>query len=155
MPKINKVAHVVLGCRDPEESIKFYTEVLGMEVVRHFEERNMAFFSFGEQHHDIAVMKVPEDEPIGSQRGPHTALQIAGGVEELAEMYQRLKDHGVEVQRTTDHTLTKSIYFFDPSGNRLEVFCETMVMADAKKYLGDISDDTPLNAPLDLEKASV
>ena len=155
MPTINKVAHVVLGCRDPQVSIKFYTEVLGMEVVRHFEERNMAFFSFGEQHHDIAVMKVPDDEPIGSKRGPHTALQIAGGVEELAEMYRRLKDHGVEVQRTTDHTLTKSIYFFDPDGNRLEIFCETMVMADAKKYLETITDDTPLNAPLDLDKVSV
>ena len=155
MPSINKVAHVVLGCRDPEASIKFYTEALGMEVVRHFEERNMAFFSFGEQHHDIAVMKVPADEPIGSKSGPHTALQIEGGVEELAEMYQRLKAHGVEVQRTTDHTLTKSIYFFDPDGNRLEVFCEAMVMADAKEYLHTIGSETPLNAPLDLEATTV
>ena len=29
--KINKVGHVVLGCRDPQASIKFYTETLGME----------------------------------------------------------------------------------------------------------------------------
>ena len=30
MAKIKKVGHVVLGVRDPQRSIKFYTEVLGM-----------------------------------------------------------------------------------------------------------------------------
>ena len=50
MAKINKVGHVVLGCRDPQTSIKFYTENLGMELVQFNQELQMAFFSFGEQH---------------------------------------------------------------------------------------------------------
>src|SRR6266567_578590 len=33
MAKIKKVGHVVLGVRDPARSVKFYTEVLGMELV--------------------------------------------------------------------------------------------------------------------------
>jgi catechol 2,3-dioxygenase-like lactoylglutathione lyase family enzyme len=34
MARINKVGHVVLGCRDPQTSIKFYTENLGMATRR-------------------------------------------------------------------------------------------------------------------------
>ena len=79
MAKITKVGHVVLGCRDPQASIKFYTENLGMELVQFNHEFQMAFFSFGERDHDIAVIKVPEDQPVGSAGLTHTALQIEGG----------------------------------------------------------------------------
>ena len=33
MPKVNKVAHVVLAVKDVTASVKFYTEALGMEAV--------------------------------------------------------------------------------------------------------------------------
>jgi len=61
MAKIKKVGHVVLGVRDPARSVKFYTEVLGMELVNVLDEMQMAFFSFGERDHDIAVIKVPDE----------------------------------------------------------------------------------------------
>lgn len=151
MPKIKRVAHVVLGCRDPQASIKFYTEALGMEVVNYFEEMQMAFFSFGRQDHDIAVMKVPDDQPVGNSGLSHTALEIEGGQEQLAEMYQRLKDYGAKVEFTADHVLTKSFYFLDPDGNRLEIFYQAMRRAEAKKYLHDVRDLSKLMGPLDLE----
>src|SRR5262247_1966093 len=91
MAKINKVGHVVLGVRDPQRSIKFYTEALGMELVNVLEEMQMAFLSFGERDHDIAVIKVPDDQPVGSSGLAHTALEIEGGQEQLRELYQRLK----------------------------------------------------------------
>src|SRR5262245_30293800 len=84
MAKITKVGHVVLGCRDPQASIKFYTETLGMELVQFNPELQMAFFSFGERDHDIAVIKVPEDQPVGSAGLTHTALQIEGGGSRVA-----------------------------------------------------------------------
>ena len=111
----------------------------------------MAFFSFGEQHHDIAVIKVPDDQPVGSAGLSHTALQIEGGETELRELYQRLKDHGVKVDFTADHGNSKSVYFFDPDGNRLEIFCESMEMAAAKNYLQTTHDLSKLMAPLNLE----
>lgn len=154
MASINKVGHVVLGCRDPEVSIKFYSEVLGMEVVNYFDNMKMAFFSFGTQHHDIAVVKVPDDEPVGSSGLSHTALQIDGGPEELAQLHQRLLDHDVKVDFTTDHNITKSVYFFDPDGNRLEIFSESMEMADSKKFLNEVKDPSQLRAPLDLKAAA-
>ena len=154
MASINKVGHVVLGVRDPEVSIKFYSEVLGMEVVNYFDNMKMAFFSFGTQHHDIAVVKVPDDEPVGSSGLSHTALQINGGAEELAELHQRLLDHDIKVEFTTDHNITKSVYFFDPDGNRLEIFSESMEMGDGKKFLNEVTDTSVLRAPLELKTAA-
>src|SRR5262245_62812583 len=126
MASIKKVGHVVLGVRDTERSIKFYTEALGMELVQFLGEMQMAFFSFGDRDHDIAVIKVPDDQPVGSSGLAHTALEIEGGVAELRELHDRLKSHGVKVEFTADHVLTKSVYFFDPDGNRLEFFSQEM-----------------------------
>src|SRR4029450_6864577 len=78
MARIKKVGHVVLGVRDPARSIKFYTEALGMELVNVLDEMQMAFFSFGERDHDIAVIKVPDEQPVGSSGLAHTALEIEG-----------------------------------------------------------------------------
>ena len=83
MARITKVGHVVLGVRDPARSIKFYTEALGMELVNVLDEMQMAFFSFGERDHDIAVIKVPDEQPVGSSGLAHTALEIEGGQEQL------------------------------------------------------------------------
>jgi catechol-2,3-dioxygenase len=152
MANIKKVGHVVLGVRDPERSIRFYTETLGMECVNKLEDMQMAFFSFGERDHDIAVIKVPDEQPVGSSGFAHTALEIDGGEAQLRELYQSLKNHGVNVELTADHTLTKSVYFMDPDGNRLEIFSQVLPAPIAKQTLHDFTgaaQDAML--PLDLE----
>jgi catechol 2,3-dioxygenase-like lactoylglutathione lyase family enzyme len=154
MAKIKKVGHVVLGVRDPQRSIQFYTEALGMELVNVLEEMQMAFFSFGERDHDIAVIRVPDDQPVGSSGLAHTALEIEGGEEQLRELYERLKRCGVRVEFTADHVLTKSVYFFDPDGNRLEIFSQAMPPADGKQFLQDARAVADVMRPLDLETAT-
>src|ERR671937_3300965 len=154
MAKIKKVGHVVLGVRDPQRSIKFYTEALGMELVNVLEEMQMAFLSFGERDHDIAVIKVPDDQPVGSSGLAHTALEIEGGQEQLRELYEKLKSYGAKVEFTADHVLTKSVYFFDPDGNRLEIFSQEMAPAEAKRYLHQARPVADVMKPLDLATAS-
>ena len=154
MARISKVGHVVLGVRDPQVSIKFYTEAMGMEMVNFFDEIQMAFFSFGERDHDIAVIKVPEDQPVGSTGFSHTALEIEGGEDQLKELYERLKSHGVNMEMNLDHVLTKSVYFFDPDGNRLEIFAQELRGADGKQYLHDHHVASDLMKPLDMEKTA-
>ena len=156
MAKIKKVGHVVLGVRDVERSVKFYTEVLGMELVTTLDGMQMAFFSFGERDHDIAVVKVPDDQPIGSERGPHTALEIEGGEDQLRELYERLKSHGTRIQYTVDHVVTKSVYFFDPDGNRLEIFSQELDGESAMEYArrGTVAGVRRRGGPLDLDSAT-
>jgi catechol-2,3-dioxygenase len=125
-----------------------------MELVNVLEEMQMAFLSFGERDHDIAVIRVPDDQPVGSSGLAHTALEIEGGQEQLRELYHRLKDYGARVEFTVDHVLTKSVYFFDPDGNRLEIFSQELPSADAKQFLHDARAATDVMRPLNLETAA-
>jgi catechol 2,3-dioxygenase len=153
MAAIKKVGHVVLGVRDPQRSIDFYTNAIGMELVTRIDDMQMAFFSFGERDHDIAVIKVPDDAPVGSYGLAHTALEIEGDETQLRDMYEGLKSRGVEVEFTADHVLTKSFYFLDPDGNRLEIFSQALPASEAKQFLHDVSQGDAVMGPLDLEKA--
>jgi catechol 2,3-dioxygenase len=130
-----KVAHVVLAVRDPHASAAFYTDVLGMQRVCDFDEFNMIFFSFGERDHDLALIKAPEGAPLGNQGFSHVAFEIEGGEEELRRLYRRLLDYGSDVELKANHGLSKSIYFLDPDGNRLEFFYPTMEPAAAMDFM--------------------
>lgn len=137
MAKIRRLQHAVFNCRDVEVSMKFYAEILGMEVVSYNPERKMAFLSFGTEHHEIALFQFPTDaaalEPnrLGLN---HLALEIEGGEDQLKALYDHFTAHGVRIDRLTDHVMTRSVYFFDPDGNRLEIFCD-MMPGEAKQWL--------------------
>jgi catechol 2,3-dioxygenase len=139
MAKIRRLQHAVLNVRDVEASMKFYTENLGMEVVSYNPERKMAFLSFGTEHHDIALFQYPTDAALLEPNHlglNHLALEIEGGEAQLQELYARFKAHDVKIDRTTDHVMSRSVYFFDPDGNRLEIFCD-MMPGEAKQWLHD------------------
>ena len=69
--KVRNVGHVVLKVREIERAARFYRDVLGLkEVARANFGRPMAFFSTGDNHHDVAVLEV----------GPDAALPQPGAV---------------------------------------------------------------------------
>jgi catechol 2,3-dioxygenase len=150
MTKITGVRHAVLAVHDTQRSVAFYTEILGMELVTHLEDMQMAFLSFGDHDHDLAVIKVPDEQPVGSPGLAHTAIEIAGGLDELRDLYATLQERGVEVELTADHVLTKSLYLLDPDGNRLEFFAQLMPSSEAKQYLQGARGADDVLRPLDL-----
>ena len=137
MARINRVGHVVLSVKDTEASVKFYNEALGMEIMSHDLEHHRAFLSFGTQHHDIALFQAPEGAERGKLGLNHIAMQIEGGVDELETLHQRLVDWGATIDHLSDHTITRSVYFLDPDGNKLEIFCEMMEMEEAREFMRD------------------
>jgi catechol 2,3-dioxygenase len=156
MAKIRKVAHVVLGVRDPQRSIDFYKRVLGMDCVNFFEDMQMGFLTFGdERDHDIAVVKVPDDQPVGNSGMSHTALEIDGGEAELRQLYERVKAEGAQVEFAADHLMSKSFYILDPDGNRIEIFSQQVDAAAGQKLIREATAAHDLLKPLDLEAAAV
>jgi len=152
MIRPKKVGHVVLKTRDIEQAEKFYTEVLGFEVVMRLKRPRGVFFTLGEQHHDLAVLEVPPgaDDPKADQVGlHHVALQVEDFAA-LKDCYRTLKSHGVPIVRAVDHGITKSIYFCDPAGNRLELYCDVGEdgLARIRRQHGLAIEDFP---PLNLE----
>jgi len=147
MIRPNKVGHVVLKVRDVARAEQFYTEVLGFEVVMRLKRPRGVFFTLGEQHHDIAVLEMPADaEPVkDNQVGlHHVALQV-GSFADLQECYRTLKAHNVRITATIDHLITKSIYFEDPDGNGLELYCEVGEDGLERIRRGDAAAFAPLN----------
>ena len=139
MATIKRVGHVVLYVSDVQAAVDFYRDALGMEVVRHDPDRGMAFMSFGTQHHDIGLFKVRGEETRGNLGLGHVALVIEGGMEELEALHAQLASHGANIRSLTDHGMTKSVYFEDPDGNRLEIYCDTMTAEEGKRFLGERS----------------
>ena len=126
MVKPKRVGHLVLNVRDQEASTKFYTEVLGFEIVT---ERPGfgTFLTCGKIHHDLALFQAaPDAAPVqeGALGLNHMALQVED-LDMLKEYHQRLQEYGMTELRTTDHNMTKSIYLKDPDGNGIELFCDT------------------------------
>jgi catechol 2,3-dioxygenase len=66
------------------------------------------------------------DEAAAPQKGQvglnHVAWRMAT-LDDLAEMYEKLKAKGVPVH-VSDHTVSIGVYFADPDGNGLEVYYE-------------------------------
>ena len=125
MIKPKRLGHIVLRVRDLGRSEEFYSQVLGLRVTGRAGDE-MVFFSSTDDHHDLAIAKIAEDAP-----GPdpnrvglyHFAYQL-GSFEELKEAYRFLNKKGVKIAGMGDHGVTKSLYFLDPDGNEIEVYCD-------------------------------
>ena len=116
-------SHVFVNVVDLSKMVDFYTQILGFEVRDHTE--TVAFLSQqDDEHHQIALSAVDELSDARS-RISHCAFRL-GSFSELMNLYQRLKTENVDHRITPiTHGNTWSIYFNDPEGNGLEVFCDT------------------------------
>jgi catechol 2,3-dioxygenase len=123
-------SHAVLYVRDLDEMIAFYRDVLGFQVSDRgpLDPRNpgleIAFLSqVGSDHHQLAFVPVRGD-------GPSTTLDhMAFRVDALADvkaMAGRLQSDGRATNlHPLNHGNAWSVYFKDPEGNGLEVFCDS------------------------------
>ena len=75
----------------------------------------------------------------------HMAWQL-GSFEELRAAYQELKAMGFTVESTAEHNVTRSVYFPDPDGNRVELYCD--MVEDGFETMRTVG---PRRDPLDLE----
>jgi len=151
MIKPDRIGHVVIKVRDLERSKKFYTETLGLQQMMELPQFKMAFFaSNGRDHHELACVEVgadaagPQPEQVGLL---HIAFRLRDE-DHLRAAYKEFKEKDVPIVFTVDHGVTKSIYFRDPDGHQLEVYCdnppEHIAKMAAKGYGGmDKLDFTP------------
>ncbi|MGB6564204.1 MAG: VOC family protein [Candidatus Binataceae bacterium] len=148
-----RIGHVVLKVRDLERTKKFYSEVMGLEVMKVEPSIKMAFFaSNGRDHHEIAAIEIDGNIP-DSQAGGFGLSHLAFRLRDEAHLraaYTDLKEHEVKIISAVNHGVTKSIYFRDPDGHLLEVYCDGLPEELAKfpdPYMGmgalDFAKDAP------------
>ena len=122
---IQRTGHVAIRVRDLDVAKRFYGDILGMKLGMEIPGQGL-FFRFNNYHHDLAVFKARDGaEPASKNHAgvAHIAM-VADDFATVRQMYRRLRDHGVPVSRTIDHGATKSVYFTDPDGIELEIYCE-------------------------------
>lgn len=138
---LNHVAYVTWNTA---ETVRFYTEVLGMKLRGHASGSKVSTGETGRFLHTFLEMEDGshiaffEIDGVGRESHqtpvPAWARHIALNVESqgvLDQWEQRLKDHGVEYVGQIDHEGTwKSIYFFDPNGIRLELTHQLRELTD-------------------------
>ena len=149
MIQARKLGHIVLKVRDAAKSRDFYTQTLGLKVSHENLERGAVFLSFGREHHELALFQLATGEtPEPTQPGLHHMAWQLGNFEELQAAYRELKALGVPIESTVEHNVTRSIYFPDPDGNRVELYCDMVANGfEVMRTLG------PRRDPLDLEYA--
>lgn len=142
--------HVAYRCKDARETVDFYTKVLGLEYtmavaedrVPSTQEKNPYFHLFFRMDDGsfIAFFELPESPPMGRDPATppwvqHLALRVADE-ETLLKCKRHIESCGVEVLGPIDHTICKSIYFFDPNGHRLELTWSTATAEMVGKLVG-------------------
>jgi len=140
MIQARKLGHVVLNVRDAERSKDFYTRTLGLKVA--YESPGAVFLSFGVQHHDLALFQLATGEAPGeAQPGLHHVAWQLGSFKELQDAHRELRALGISVESTVEHNVTRSVYFPDPDGNRVELYCDMVEHGfEAMRTLGPRRD---------------
>ena len=147
MIQARKLGHIVLKVRDARKSREFYTRALGLKVAHEDLERGTVFLSFGREHHELALFQLATGETPGEkQPGMHHMAWQLGSFEELQAAHRELQQLGFAVESTVEHNVTRSVYFPDPDGNRVELYCDMVENGfESMRTIG------PRRAVLDIE----
>jgi len=136
---VKKMHHVAYRCKDAKETVEWYGKYLQMNFILAIAEDKvpstqepdpyMHIFLDAGGGNILAFFELPTCPPMGRDPNTpawtqHLALEVES-VETLLATKARLEADGIEVVGPTDHTIFKSIYFYDPSGHRLELAANT------------------------------
>lgn len=113
------------------ETVRFYTEVLGMDLVLrqpNLDDPGMEHLFFHVGNDNFIAYFVPKNEADGAAYAPtkvgygsmnHLAMDVDEG--SFAEAIERLEQEGIRFSGPIDRGYERSIYFRDPNGVQLEL----------------------------------
>ena len=127
--------HVAYRCTNAAETVEFYTKLLDMKFAHalfndkvpstgQWSPHLHIFFELKDGSY-VAFFETPLEPPaIPDTNTPSWVQHLALEVDDektLLEAKKKLEDAGIDVVGVTNHGFCHSIYFFDPSGHRLEL----------------------------------
>ncbi|MEL7207970.1 MAG: VOC family protein [Actinomycetota bacterium] len=144
---IRQMHHIAYRCRDATETADFYEKVLDLPLAHVIVQDRVPstqaldphchlFFELAD-HSYLAFFDVASETEVAQGANPdwaqHIAMELAGE-QELAAAQERLQGVGIDVLGPVDHGFIRSIYFYDPSGHRLELTCRTHGTGDLDRF---------------------
>jgi len=129
------IGHAHLSVRDTAKSTAFYQKYLCLQVTEISGET--AFLTSGGPHHELALSQIrmeATDPPPNVVGLAHLAFDVPDK-RTFAVAYKNLIDGGIAVS-PVDHKIGWGMYFNDPDGNELEIYCDTRQEPDGEKFWG-------------------
>lgn len=120
------LGHLVMRVRDLERSVDFYTRVMGLTVMEETASGTVFMSANTEKSHELAIRAIgmdasgPDHSAVGQA---HMAWQMET-FEDLQELYDRMVENSVRIQRVGDHGVSLGVYLLDPDDNEIEVYYE-------------------------------
>ena len=135
-----RIGHVVIKVRDIARTRQFYTDVMGLTLMMEIPKIKMAFFaSNGRDHHERNRMHRGRRRGAGSAEGRNrpSAYCVSPARRSASALapYLELKEKHVPIVSTVDHGITKSVYFRDPDGHQIEIYCD-----NPPEYIASLPD---------------
>ncbi|WP_062642633.1 VOC family protein [Streptomyces maremycinicus] len=119
---ITGLGHTGFWVEDLEKMRDFYERVMGLAVTDEDEELGIVFYSArpDEEHHEF-VLQRGRTAPLGAKLTHQVSWRV-DSLETIVDFHRRFRAEGIEVQQEVTHGNAIGIYFFDPEGNRNEVY---------------------------------
>jgi catechol 2,3-dioxygenase-like lactoylglutathione lyase family enzyme len=119
---IAELGHTGLWVNDLPVMRDFYERVLGLTVTDEDPDLGIVFFSSrpDEEHHEFVLQTGRTAAPGAKQQ--HQISWRVETLEDIRAFHRVFQEEGVEVQQEVTHGNAFGIYFFDPEGNRNEVY---------------------------------
>lgn len=127
MLALKQVHHIAIICSDYRKSKAFYTEVLGLTIVREVyrEERQSYKLDLALNGEYIIELFSFPSPPARTSRPEAAGLRhLAFAVDNLPEAVEELKRFGIEAEpiRTDEFTAKRFTFFPDPDGLPIELY---------------------------------
>ena len=144
------VGHVHFKVSDIEQSIAFYRDVLGFDLMQRYGDQ-AAFMSAGGYHHHLGLNTW---HSRGGTRPPEGTTGLYHGAflyptrAALGRAIANVRAQGVNIYGAADHGVSQAVYFDDPDGNGIELYWDKP--SEDWPWQGD-GTLKMVNAPLDVD----
>ncbi len=119
-----RLSHVGLYVHDVPKMIDFYSNVLGFVVSDGAEDGRITFLSRNpSDHHQVVLVRgrtTDAEVPMVQQ----VSFNV-GTLAQVQKAFRKVRDAGCEGISPICHGNAWSVYFQDPEGNQIEMFCDT------------------------------
>ncbi len=124
-----RIRHTMLRVENLQRSVEFYTQHLGMELMRTRESQargeRVAYVGYGDEDSNHALELVEMIEPLGKFMHGNAYGHVALLVDDVQEMSDRLKRSNVEFAHEPHHTRPENpnmiAFIKDPDGYEIEL----------------------------------
>lgn len=136
---IQRIHHVAYRCNNAKETVEFYQRCMSMNFLLAISEDQvpstkaadpyMHVFLDAGNGNVLAFFEIPNSPAMAKDPNTpdwvqHIAFELES-MDALLTAKKSLEANGLNVLGPVEHTIFKSIYFFDPNGHRLELAVNT------------------------------